>query len=112
MLSEEQVFEQFRSRGVGGSHEELYLPKASSLEFIKACDRNDLAVVGLEGFKYEDGKLLPQLDLIADYSLTTAASWSSYRQRCNNSAQMFIEESDARENFCFSFTVISQQESK
>lgn len=110
MLSEKQVFDQFISRGVAGDYGELYLPRASSLEFIQACEENDLAVVGIEGFRYEDGKLLPQLDLIADYSSTPDASWSSYKNACNNSARIFVEDSDSRYSLCFSFTVMSREE--
>ena len=102
--------ERFSTAGISSEGGELYLSKDSALDFIRACQENDLAVIGLEAFLYEDGKLIPQIDLIADYSSTISHSWESYKRACNGYSENFVNSVPLAGEVYFSFTVLSPEE--
>jgi hypothetical protein len=110
MLTETQVFEQFAPIGIVAEGGEIYIPKREVSDFIDLCESNQLAVIGVEGLIYEDGKFIPQLDLIADYSSSRIADWTTYMETCNSAARAFIESAKSRENLYFTFVVLSPQE--
>lgn len=110
MLSEEQIYARFTSNGIVTEGGEVYIPKISAAEFIELCEKNDLAVIGIEGLVYSDGNLIPQLDLIADYSSSHSSDWSSHKLACNSAARTFVHGSNSRENLYFAFVVMSERE--
>ncbi len=109
MLSEAEVFERFATVGLVRG-DELYLNKENAVAFIRDCQKNELAVIGVEGFLYEDGKLFPQLDLIADYSATEAFSWESYKQTCNSDSEAFVNSIGLTDDVYLSLVVLSPEE--
>lgn len=110
MLTETQVFERFAPIGIAAEGGELYIPKQIASDFIDLCENNDLAVIGIEGLIYEDGKFIPQLDLIADYSSLHPVSWTSYKGTCNSAARAFIASSKSPGDLYFSFVISSYDE--
>jgi hypothetical protein len=81
VLSEHELLARFHDYGQihGG---ELYLASTAAHDFVAACQENEIAVVGIEGFKVSGDKRLPLLDGIADYSAriiheSQTRSWDS-----------------------------------
>jgi len=110
MLSKDELLKEYQSQGIVSSSS-LYLDLQTSFDFVNACSQNNLAVVGLEGFVYQDGKLLPQLDLIADCSLDVELlDWSEYREQCNAHALNILQALPVREGLVINFVVVSKQE--
>ena len=58
---------------------------------LELCDRNSIAIIGIDGFFLRDGDLHPRLDQIADYSSAVADAWDSFVRICNDSAQAFLQ---------------------
>jgi len=86
-LSKEDLYEQG----------ELFLDCSDGLRFIDFCDHQDLAVIGIEGGKYED-IFTPDVNLIQDYSSLNAKNWIEFRLLCNSKARTFLQQfADATE---------------
>ena len=108
-MRSQEIYDQHSEYGVtqGG---ELYLDPARALDFVTACNDNDLAIIGIEGFLYEQGTIVPQLDMIADFSSTKASNWQEYRTKCNRDAAAFLQRLTRSDNIVCSFVVVSQEE--
>jgi hypothetical protein len=93
--SESQLFETFADRAVRfGS--EFYFSKAPAIEFIEACDENDFAVIGIEGFRINETMIQPDMGLIADYSEHLRdGNWPEMRRLNNAAARRFLEDVDS-----------------
>jgi hypothetical protein len=111
VLSEKEIYAKFQEVGIsrGG---ELYLQPRHALDFIRACQENNIAVIGIEGFIYENGQLAPQLDMIADYSSGNETSWNDYKNTRNNSSEHFTRNLLNKKGLILSFVVLSEQEWK
>lgn len=81
---EEQKFGVLRESG------ELFLNVADALDFVDYCDKDDWAIIGLEGGTFEDGNFTPDLDLVFDLSNTKSGTWIEYRVTCNDKARLFL----------------------
>lgn len=110
-LSEDDLVEFFRPRGLFRGNE-LYLDPTTSVDFADACEKNDLAIIGIEGFIYTPPWLEPQMDLIADWSLgkREAEAWEVFRQRCNRISGDFIRRLRPEPGLLLNFTVVSSRE--
>lgn len=108
ILSEQQIFQQYRDAGVlrGG---ELYLVPKVALDLVASCEDNDLAVVGIEGFTLRHETLMPQTGLIADWSSASAATWDEYRMKCNQLSATFIKPLSGDADLVLSLTVLSNR---
>ena len=104
-----EVTSEYSSRGLmlGG---ELYLRLGDALNFIKECEDNNLAVIGLEGVVVERNDLIPQIDKIYDASSPYSNNWDEYRVNVNNGAIKLLENLSATENLYFTFVVVSELE--
>ncbi|MCZ8049795.1 MAG: hypothetical protein GPI90_20905 [Microcystis aeruginosa K13-05] len=110
MLKEQQLFDLYSSYGFtqGG---ELYLPISHSLKFLQDCQQNELAIIGIEGFIYEEGEISPQLDLIADFSSISASDWQNYQNICNSAAKNFLLGVNIKDkSMVFNFVILSRSE--
>ena len=109
MLSEQDLLTRFRNRGQmhGG---ELYLSSAAARDFVAACQENEIAVVGIEGFKVSGGKRLPLLDRIADYSATSADTWQDFCRLCNECSHKFLADQPLDQNLAFTLVTLSKDE--
>jgi hypothetical protein len=89
LLTPEQVEERFRERGE--MHEgALCLRPHYAVECVKTCERNDLAVIGVDTFLESQGRMVPQLHLVADFSSMSAADWAAFRGLCNRESERFL----------------------
>ena len=109
MLTEHDLVVCFRTRGQiqGG---ELYLPLAAALDFLSACQENDIAVVGIEGFTDAGGKKTPVLDCIADYSTTTADTWLDFCRLCNEASRKFLSMQASDKSMVFTLVTLTKDE--
>jgi hypothetical protein len=116
MFNEEVLFRQYRGRGITqtcpdeGRDGELYLTLPTALDFVADCNRNQLAIIGIEGFTYQNGLLRARLDLIADLSAIETSNFREYKEACNRSAQDFIFPLYKNKGIVLSFVVLSENE--
>ena len=109
-MTEAEIFNHFAAHGIKTKYGELYLPKAKALDFITACEENGLAIIGIEGFIIVDDSILPQTDLIADYSPSLSprgTDWIDYSHRCNTAVLEFVQRANSQRNLYFTFVVMS-----
>jgi hypothetical protein len=87
------------------------LPKA--MRFIDKCERDDLAILGIEGFVREPDGVRPQLDLIADFSpkgVVGEETWEEYRPQVNQTARKFLKFAQSTPNVVFEFVTWSKDD--
>ena len=109
MLSEEQLFDIFGKKGfVNGG--ELFLRVPTALEFITACEKNNLSVIGMEGFSDEGGAVRPRLDMIADYSGVREKTWQEFRKTCNSASRKFLLGLEPKNGILICLTTFSEEE--
>jgi hypothetical protein len=111
MLTQQKIFDLYSPYGIvqGG---ELYLPLTQALNFLESCQRSNLAVIGIEGFIWQNHQeIIPQLDAIADFSSVASPDWKTYQATCNQAAQSFLKDkNNNKETLLFNFVVQSQLE--
>ncbi len=86
----------------------LFVPK-EALFFIIECKKNNMAIIGIEGFIKIDKKILPQLEMIADFSNYKESNWVDYVEKCAKSAQKFINYFSKVPNVVFQFVVLDEK---
>ncbi|MGH8621211.1 MAG: hypothetical protein ACRET3_03650, partial [Burkholderiales bacterium] len=69
---------------------ELYLPRRTAIELVRAADAADIAVVGIEAVLLDSSSTEPLLDQIADFSAASGAGWRQRRKKCNHAARRFL----------------------
>jgi hypothetical protein len=111
MLSERELIHEFKGRGIfqGG---ELYLDAVTALEFLDTAPKNDMTVIGIEGFHRDNGSVRPLLDQIADFSDCEAESWPEFRESCNHSSKEFISQAPKSGNLVINLTLMTKDEWK
>ncbi len=104
-----ELIELYKKKGIlrGG---ELYLDVDSSLEFLRESRKSGLCVIGIEGFRRENGYLEPLIDQIADFSNSDGKSWSRFNSECNESSKVFIEQLPKDGDIVLNFTLIAKEE--
>ena len=112
MLSEDEIIDRFREHGIFQNGGELYLRVPMALKFVEVCRGNDLAIIGFEGFSYDDdeGTIEPLFDQIADFSAVKASNWEKFRNLCNKYCKDIICGLSQKEGMVVNFTVLSQAE--
>jgi hypothetical protein len=89
LLTPDEVEQQFSERGE--MHEgALCLPPLDAIECLHLCESNDLAVIGVDTFLAEEGRMVPQLHLVADFSSMSHDDWQAFREFCNTETERFI----------------------
>lgn len=112
MLSENEIVNRFRHRGMTRGAGSLYLEIPIALDFLATCEANNLAIIGVEGFLYNDKKdtIQPIMDYIEDYSDIEAPHWKAYRNLCNQRCRDFLCHLPSKSEFVVNLVVISQAE--
>ena len=111
MGAEDVVLEQFRQRAVRRGSAEEYFPASLGPAIVSACERNDLAVIGIEGFLFEDGFTCPQMELIRDFgAVAPVSSWDDHRRTCNDLALAFVTGLVSRHGLFLNFVITSRDE--
>src|SRR5690606_17465253 len=117
MKSANDLIKEFDSVGVSlGS--EFFLPYPKALEFIDECAKNELGIVGIEGFTHipHENKLVAHLDMIADFSEARKEypDWNERVAHCHRVSHEFIQtlcrEGKPLEKRLFNFVVLSEKE--
>jgi len=89
MLTPEEVERRFADRGE--MHDgALCLQPADALECVQVCERNDLAVIGVDTFISDEDRMVPQLHLVADFSTMSHDDWTAFRRFCNEETERFV----------------------
>ncbi|MBC6424004.1 MAG: hypothetical protein GDA38_22785 [Hormoscilla sp. SP12CHS1] len=93
MRSEADIWGKYCQQGIvrGG---QLYLSLPQALKFVADCQLNNLAIIGIEGFLYDRGKIKPILEAIRDFSRAPKANCDSYREICDRAANDFLHQLD------------------
>lgn len=73
-----------------------YLTKIEALEFIKECERRDVFIYGLERYEIVDGKIMPDMDGIADFSAISINDVSKSILSAKNFMDLFDDSSGQR----------------
>lgn len=92
-----------------------YIQETDVFEFVRRCDENDWAIVGVDGLERNGINLRPRLDMIADYSFAVGNQnkWNNFKVLCNTSAIKFFTKmlgTGHNENLVFDCTVYSKKD--
>lgn len=98
---------------------EIYLPFRLAEEFLGFCVKNDLAIVGIEGFlpTGKSGKI-PQLDMVIDFVRLEKfpKSWQEYCEYCTLESRRFFQqltkEGKNLEQYIFNYCVFEKEDWK
>ena len=95
----------------------LYFRIEDARDLVRECERNDLAVVGAEGFSIGENGILPHLDMIADCLAWAndwyGFDWGGFRNDCNRFMLDFLEEGSGKRidgTLVFNFVVMEPGE--
>ena len=80
--------------------DDILLPLPHCNEFIKQCQKNRIAILGVKGFSVSDeGKRMPILNEIADFStITINDDCKQYINKTTLAATRFIQAMDTQGN--------------
>ncbi|MBL8701508.1 MAG: hypothetical protein JNK67_24225 [Alphaproteobacteria bacterium] len=115
MKSETELFEEFRQHAFVTSAVGIpYLPAKQALALLDACEANDLAVIGLDGFvaNLRAPRLEPRNDVILDSSRIEAPGWVEFRDRANAAAREMLRRHATVPDLVFEFVLRSRSESQ
>ena len=112
MLSENEIVNRFQKHGMIRGGGELYLEVPIAFNFLEACQENNLASIGIEGFLYdeEQNTIEAKMDYIADYSVLDAPNWEAYRDLCNRLSKDFLRQLPSRADLVVNFVAVSREE--
>lgn len=86
--------------------QDLYLRRQDALDFVEACDEQDIAVYRVEAFVVQGRAACTSTGMIADFpSVTAGELWVSHRSECNAFARNFINDATPYEPTAESFKV-------
>lgn len=105
------ILERFRQRGFesGG---ELYLSPAEARDLLAALREGDFAILGVEAVHLENGKIVPQLDQIADFSSLSTREWRDHVQASSKAAAAFLQQLPRDPSIMVTFNTISRSEAR
>ncbi len=89
-----------------------YISARLATEIVKISIERDIAIIGIEGFIQTRDGVIPQIDLIADFSFAgEIINWEDYKQMCIKGAERYIEEGlSNKENIVLNFTILTRQD--
>lgn len=76
---------------------------------VEACRSKGLLILGIEAFRLFDGKVIPDVDFIADYSELSSKEWKIAFQEAANSAEDFFSRAKNRADLWFDFNLRAEQ---
>lgn len=72
---------------------------------IEACKSRDLLILGIEAFKLEGDKVVPDTDLIADFSELASKQWNVACLEAVRSAEVYLGEVTGRTDLWLDFSL-------
>lgn len=101
MTALRDLLNRYRSRVVERFNELYFTPEVAT-QFVRDCEKANIAILGIEGFVLSNKKLYPQMDLIGDFSPRGSySSWEEYRRLANESARRLLTEAGDRASLVF-----------
>ncbi|MDT4869470.1 hypothetical protein FQZ97_1044980 [compost metagenome] len=64
---------------------------SDSLELIGYCEKNDIAVLGIEGFRVNNDKRVPDMDYIVDFSELFRVSGKDFTEKSLQISKSFVQ---------------------
>ena len=108
-MTEDEVLQTFATRGTQIGGEWFFQPKVC-LDLVSECESNGLAVIGIEGFKIDGSEVVPQLDLIADWSNVEVKEWEAFVAEASALSRKFIETISVASGILLNLTIVSEKE--
>jgi hypothetical protein len=71
---------------------EIFLKGDDAQQFVSACQRAGMSVLGIDAARIDSNGVLPYLDAIADYSPKKPLQWDAYQERSNRLAIDFLRK--------------------
>lgn len=100
------VEDRYRDRGLQRGRE-VYLDAGTAAEYVRDCENENVAILGIEGFLLRGDDLIPQMDLICDFSpRDSSLGWEQYRAQVNRDALTFLNGVNDRDALVFEFEVL------
>ncbi|MBE9137980.1 hypothetical protein IQ254_12390 [Nodosilinea sp. LEGE 07088] len=103
------LFDLYKEHGITHG-KELYILSSYALKFVEDCTLQKVAVLGIEGFKHENQKIIPLMDEIADLSSISSADWEDFMSQCNSAAKKILEVFGEDSEKVFNFVLMTQKE--
>jgi hypothetical protein len=72
---------------------------------VEACKSSGLLILGIEAFRLSEGKLIPDIDFIADFSELASKPWRVACLEAARSAEIYFAEAKDRTDLWFEFTL-------
>lgn len=64
---------------------------SDGLELIEYCERNNIAILGIEGFEVDNDKRIPNMDYIVDFSGLYRISREDFTEKSLKISRSFIQ---------------------
>ena len=78
---------------------------------LEACKSHGLFILRIEAFTLSGGKVIPETDLIADFSELAAKEWDAAWLEAVKSAESYFDKAKSRSDLWFVFTLQQRQSS-
>jgi hypothetical protein len=72
---------------------------------VDACRSDKLLILGIEAFTLSEGRVIPETDLIADYSELATKHWDVACLKAARSAEAYFDEAKSRTGLWFDFSL-------
>ena len=98
----EELISKFQDYGVQKSSS-FYLRYEKAPDFIEACYRNEIFILGIEGFLIDSSQTLPVMDLILDMSSLAKLPGKEKLEKSYFAAKTFLSKVTPMEKLHFNF---------
>lgn len=85
------LVQKYKSRAIRESGNELMLSLSDAKSLVEEAMAQGIAVTGIEGFRIRDGKVRPDLDMIAHFPADAYDSWQSRVSQSGRDALQFLD---------------------
>lgn len=78
--------------------------------FIELCNKQNIAVLGMEGGLLSDEGFTPDLNLIADFSMSDDIGWLEFQKESNHGVFRFLKAVNCSKETVFVMTIVNEDE--
>ena len=95
MKNEDILYSKYK-KAVASPGGEVFLYFSEATRFARDLKNENIAIIGIEGFYYRDGKIEPQMDMITDFSPRVEKedakrNWATFRASRMAGADYFFQ---------------------
>jgi hypothetical protein len=76
---------------------------------IEACESSSILILGIEAFRLEEQFVIPEMDLIADYSGLASMPWEDACLEAARSAESYFSKVKGRTELWFEFYLTQRE---